>query len=166
MGKSTGSRSAYSHSIKRILGHQYRLSWSFDTKVAGSRLRYERTITRDTDFAGAVRFAKKWDLRAPSPEGDAAAELERKEAARERRAGSDLRRLLAETVAGDQLAVRETLPEEGYKNWFAITRNGALAAVTPVRADAIWMVDQVSRSLNSVPCEPRQSDGGADHSQA
>lgn len=53
----------------RIIGmigfDHYRLSWTFDTKVAGSRLRFPRTITRDTDYAGAMRFAKKWELTVP-----------------------------------------------------------------------------------------------------
>lgn len=56
---------SYGHRWK-CLGHDdYRLSWDYDTKIAGSRLRFPRTITRDTDKAGAVRFAKKWGIAPP-----------------------------------------------------------------------------------------------------
>lgn len=56
---------AYAHEIKYIGPGHYRLSWTFDTKVKGSRLRFPRTITRETDKDGAERFAKKWGLSAP-----------------------------------------------------------------------------------------------------
>ena len=56
---------AYGHSIKRIGTDHYRLSWTIDRKVAGKRLRFPTTTTRDTDAAGAVRFAKKWKLDIP-----------------------------------------------------------------------------------------------------
>jgi len=55
------------HHIQLIGRDHYRLSWSFDTKIAGSRLRWPRTITRDTDQAGAERFAKKWSVKMPEP---------------------------------------------------------------------------------------------------
>jgi hypothetical protein len=63
--------SGYGHRIKyhSFMGGYYRLSWSFDTKVRGSRLRYPRTITRDTDREGAERFAKKWDIPMPKTGG-------------------------------------------------------------------------------------------------
>ena len=67
MARITGSRSAYGHNIRRISADHYRLSWSFDTKIAGSRLRWPRTITRDTDEAGAQRFAHKWGCKLPEP---------------------------------------------------------------------------------------------------
>ena len=70
MGKITGGRSAYAHNIVRIGGDHYRLSWSFDTKIAGSRLRWPRTITRDTDEAGATRFARKWGCKLPAAASD------------------------------------------------------------------------------------------------
>lgn len=66
MGKITGSGSAYSHNWRKIGFDHYRLSWTFDVKLQGSRLRWPRTMTRDTDEAGAIRFAKKWDLEAPN----------------------------------------------------------------------------------------------------
>lgn len=56
---------AYGHSIKRIGNDHYRLSWTIDRKAAGSRLRFPTTTTRDTDSVGALRFAKKWELRVP-----------------------------------------------------------------------------------------------------
>lgn len=56
---------AYGHRVLRIAHDHFRLSWSFDVKLKGSRLRWPRKITRDTDYAGAVRFAKKWKLKAP-----------------------------------------------------------------------------------------------------
>jgi len=65
MGAITGSRKAYSHNWQRIGFDHYRLSWTYDTKIAGSRLRFPRTIRRDTDFTGATRFAKKWALKPP-----------------------------------------------------------------------------------------------------
>jgi len=48
------------------MGDCYRLSWSFDVKLQGSRLRWPRTMTRDTDEAGALRFAKKWNIAMPN----------------------------------------------------------------------------------------------------
>jgi hypothetical protein len=68
VGRVTGGRTAYAHNIRRIGADHYRLSWSFDTKIAGSRLRWPRTITRDTDEAGALRFARKWGCSMPNPE--------------------------------------------------------------------------------------------------
>jgi len=68
MGRIAGSSSAYSHNWRKIGFDHYRLSWTFDTKVAGSRLRFPRTITRDSDYAGAMRFAKKWELTVPEAE--------------------------------------------------------------------------------------------------
>lgn len=56
---------AYGHKITRIGNGHYRLSWTVDRKVTGSRLRYPTTTTRDTDSEGALRFAKKWALAAP-----------------------------------------------------------------------------------------------------
>ncbi len=56
---------SYGHSIRRIGPDHYRLSWTHDRKVAGSRLRFPTTIRRDTDRAGAERFAKKWGITPP-----------------------------------------------------------------------------------------------------
>lgn len=68
MGKITG-RSAYGHHIQRIGIDHYRIFWTFDTKIQGSRLRYPRTLSRDTDEKGALKFSKKWDCRIPDRKG-------------------------------------------------------------------------------------------------
>lgn len=57
---------AYAHNIRKLMYGTYRLSWSFDMKYSGSRLRFPRTVTRDTDRAGAERFAKKWGCPMPA----------------------------------------------------------------------------------------------------
>jgi len=62
--RSSGSRG---HHISRIEYDCYRLSWVVDRYYAGSRLRHPRASTRVTDFAGAMRFAKKWDIPEPTP---------------------------------------------------------------------------------------------------
>jgi len=53
---------AYNHCVKRVSTDCYRISWTIDGKVKGSRLRYPRTTSRMTDAAGAKRFAVKWKL--------------------------------------------------------------------------------------------------------
>ncbi len=55
----------YGHSLRKIGRGQYRMSWTSDRKVGGSRLRYPTTSTRDTDLEGAIRFTKKWGLSSP-----------------------------------------------------------------------------------------------------
>lgn len=64
---------AYGHRIQRIDDDFYRLSWTVDHKYANSRLRYPRAMSRDSDAAGAKRFAKKWDLELPPELATAAA---------------------------------------------------------------------------------------------
>lgn len=59
--------SGYNHHVRYIGWGLWRMSWTYDTKVSGSRLRFPRTITRDTDFEGATRFAKKWGLTGVAP---------------------------------------------------------------------------------------------------
>ena len=61
MGRYSSSGS-YSHRIQRIGRDFYRLHWTVDRYYQGSRLRYPRGCSRDTDEAGATRFAKKWHL--------------------------------------------------------------------------------------------------------
>lgn len=68
MSRITGSRSSYGHNWKRIGPNEYRLSWSFDTRIAGSRQRWPRTIARYSNEDGALRFAKKWGLTIPTKE--------------------------------------------------------------------------------------------------
>lgn len=58
--------SAYGHRIRRIAHDHYRLSWTVDRKYVGSRLRFPTGYSRDTDEAGAIRFARKWDVRMPA----------------------------------------------------------------------------------------------------
>jgi hypothetical protein len=53
----------YGHNIAPMPGF-YRLSWKYDVKHG--RIRYPRIMSRDTDRAGAERFAKKWGLRVPT----------------------------------------------------------------------------------------------------
>lgn len=66
MGKPTGwTSSGYGHRIQRIGRDHFRLFWTFDRKIAGSRLRWPTTVTRDTDEAGAKRYAKKWGAKMP-----------------------------------------------------------------------------------------------------
>lgn len=57
---------AYGHRIQRIEDDFYRLFWTVDHKYANSRLRFPRAMNRDTDAAGAKRFAKKWGIDLPA----------------------------------------------------------------------------------------------------
>lgn len=56
------SSGSYGHSISALGGGDYRLHWAVDRHYAGSRLRFPRTCHRDTDTAGAIRFAQKWEV--------------------------------------------------------------------------------------------------------
>jgi hypothetical protein len=53
------------HAIQRFGSDDFRLSWVVDFHYSGSRLRFPRRFTRDTDRAGALRFAKRWGVRMP-----------------------------------------------------------------------------------------------------
>lgn len=59
------NRTGYGHRITFVHAGFYRLHWTHDVKYPTSRLRFPRTITRDTTKAGAERFAKKWGCRMP-----------------------------------------------------------------------------------------------------
>lgn len=59
----------YGHRIQYLGADFYRLTWIYDVKHG--RIRFPRVMTRDTDLAGALRFAKKWDVRMPTEEPDA-----------------------------------------------------------------------------------------------
>lgn len=59
------SAGSYGHSIKRLFLDGYRLSWVVDRYYAGSRLRFPTSYSRETDLAGAKRFAKKWEIAEP-----------------------------------------------------------------------------------------------------
>jgi hypothetical protein len=53
------------HRVKLVGPDHYRLSWVVDFYYPSSTLRYPRMFHRDTDYAGAVRFAKRWRIDAP-----------------------------------------------------------------------------------------------------
>jgi predicted GIY-YIG superfamily endonuclease len=57
--------SGYGHRIEKRLHDLYVVSWEWDRKYAGSRLRYPQRIKRHTDRKGAERFAKKWGCQLP-----------------------------------------------------------------------------------------------------
>lgn len=60
------SGGSYAHAIRRFGPDHFRVSWTVDRYVSGSRLRFPTTYSRDTDHAGAARFARKWDLPEPA----------------------------------------------------------------------------------------------------
>jgi len=53
----------YDHHIRKIDRDFYEISWRYDNSYG--RIRYPRTMRRDTDRKGAERFAKKWGLKLP-----------------------------------------------------------------------------------------------------
>ena len=59
------SHGSYGHKITKLGGGFFRLSWVVDRYYSGSRLRWPRGSSRDTDEAGAAKFAKKWNLKVP-----------------------------------------------------------------------------------------------------
>jgi hypothetical protein len=59
------SSGSYGHSIYRMGEDWFRLHWTVDRYYSGSRLRFPRGASRDTDEAGAKRFAKKWGVQLP-----------------------------------------------------------------------------------------------------
>lgn len=59
------------HKIQRLDSSWYRLRWTVDYYYSGSRLRFPRGFSRDTDEAGARRFAKKWGVKMPEECSDA-----------------------------------------------------------------------------------------------
>lgn len=59
------------HHIQYLFPDCYRLSWVVDRYYAGSRLRYPTSYTRETDTAGAKRFARKWGVKMSLGRGDA-----------------------------------------------------------------------------------------------
>lgn len=64
MGRYSANPS-YSHRIQRLNRHDFILSWTCDRYYKSSRLRWPRRNCRDTDRAGAERFAKKWGIPMP-----------------------------------------------------------------------------------------------------
>lgn len=60
--------SSYGHRIRRLTHpDDYRLSWVYDRRVpnGGRHLIWPTSRSRDTDRAGAERFAKKWGCPMP-----------------------------------------------------------------------------------------------------
>ena len=53
---------SYGHRCFREGGGWYRISWTVDYYYSGSRLRFPRGFSRDTDAKGAKRFCKKWGV--------------------------------------------------------------------------------------------------------
>lgn len=62
------SSGSYNHSVRRMGRDWFRMHWTVDRYYPGDRLRYPRGHTRDTDLAGAKRFAKRWGLAQPADE--------------------------------------------------------------------------------------------------
>jgi hypothetical protein len=60
--KSSGS---YGHRVIDFGNDIYRVSWVVDRYYPTSRLRHPRGCSRDTDKAGAERFAKRWGIAWP-----------------------------------------------------------------------------------------------------
>ncbi len=60
--------SGYGHRVQYIGWECWRLSWMWDRYYRDSRLRFPQVITRETDEAGAMRFAEKWGLAKPMGE--------------------------------------------------------------------------------------------------
>lgn len=56
------SAGSYGHAISRVAADHYRLSWTVDFYYSSSRLRHPRSSNRDTDEAGARRFAARWGI--------------------------------------------------------------------------------------------------------
>lgn len=61
------SSRAQSPRLTHLAPDFWRMSWVVDYYYPGSRLRHPRTFTRYTDDAGAVRFAKRWNIHFVRP---------------------------------------------------------------------------------------------------
>lgn len=55
--------SSQSHHIRKIGYDHFRLSWVVDRYYPSSRLRHPTSYSRDTDAAGAKRFATRWGIK-------------------------------------------------------------------------------------------------------
>jgi hypothetical protein len=56
---------SYRHGVQRFGNDHYRIYWTVDRYYPTSRLRHPRLFQRDTDEAGAQRFAKRWGVEFP-----------------------------------------------------------------------------------------------------
>jgi hypothetical protein len=59
--------SSYGHGVECLSAFhgEYRLHWTVDRYINGSRQRWPTKGRRDTDKAGAERFCKKWGCKMP-----------------------------------------------------------------------------------------------------
>ena len=55
--------------IQRFGPDEFVISWAFDQCYRNSRQRFSNGSRRDTDRAGAERFAKKWGIQMPADPG-------------------------------------------------------------------------------------------------
>lgn len=60
---------SYRHRIVPLSDGTYRVSYVVDKYYAGHRLRYPQARDRVTDLAGALRFAKRWNVPVPGGGG-------------------------------------------------------------------------------------------------
>ena len=63
--------SSYGHHAvyREDFGGYYVLSWVVDRKYPDSRLRFPEVRRRDTDRAGALRFAERWGVKIKNDPG-------------------------------------------------------------------------------------------------
>lgn len=57
--------SAYNHYIRYFGPGDYQIGWTVDYYYPTSRQRHPRSFRRNTDLAGAQRFAKRHNLKDP-----------------------------------------------------------------------------------------------------
>lgn len=65
MSRHSSSGSTH-HRIQRERSDEYVISWTVDFYYPGTRGRFPRTFRRDTNEAGARRFAKRWKIAMPT----------------------------------------------------------------------------------------------------
>jgi hypothetical protein len=66
MGRFSSTRKASNFRLRFITRGHWRMSWTVDYYYADSTLRWPRRFKRDTDDAGAARFARKHNLEMPT----------------------------------------------------------------------------------------------------
>lgn len=67
-----GKGGSYNHGWQKLDSDSYRVAWTVDRYVQGSRLRFPTAYTKSVDTAGVLRFCKKWDIKPPRTDGDSA----------------------------------------------------------------------------------------------
>jgi len=68
---SRNNSGSYGHRCRHVGHGEYEISWTYDRKYVGSRLRYPQTLRRRTDEAGARRFCKRWGVEIKGEPGRA-----------------------------------------------------------------------------------------------